>query len=178
MNIKAPHLFALIVFSLLSACSTVPHVSVSVEEPDRVRFQGKGAGAGMMLMSSMGAMGIAIGVAIDEGIGKEIDTSARAAGFNIKTIIQTSVSDTMLRSPITVERYGFVTRSGKNDPVAAQLHISTMTKDGVKVLVKYPEEFEDAEIQTYPLDEVKSDGSLCLKAFERVVDLALARLAG
>ncbi|MFL0801624.1 MAG: hypothetical protein K6L80_14320 [Agarilytica sp.] len=169
---------AIIFLLFLGACSQLDKHSVSVVEPDRVRFQGKGAGAGMMLMSSMGAMGIAIGVAIDEGIGKEIDESAREVGFDILGIVQASASGLKLRSPITVERYGFVTRSGENDPVAAQLHISTVAKDGEKLLVKYPEEFEDAEIQTYPLDEVKVDGSLSVKAFEYVVNLVLARVEG
>jgi len=68
-------------------------VLVSIENQDRIRFTGKGAGAGMMMSASMGAMGIAIGVAIDEGIAKEIHESFIASGNNFSEIIKAETNN-------------------------------------------------------------------------------------
>ncbi|MFL0805487.1 MAG: hypothetical protein K6L81_17370 [Agarilytica sp.] len=176
MNKKISFLLIFCIASLLISCATTPrNIDVTVTDPDRIRFQGKGAGAGMMLMSSMGAMGIAIGVAIDEGIGKDIDTTARAAELNIQDIVVTAAKASELPvTGLTVERYGFVTRSGDDDPVAAQLHITVLQKDGTKRLVKYPEDFEAGIVIIYPLEEVKRNGTLSTEAFKYAAKLALA----
>ncbi len=174
MNTKTSLIVVLVASLLLSACATVPSVTVSVAEPDRIRFQGKGAGAGMMLMSSMGAMGIAIGVAIDEGIGKDIDAAARTEGFNIQAIIEAAAKTHLFTSDITVERYGFVTRPGDNDPVAVQLHLNIVSKDGQQQAVKYPEDFEKARVSTFPLDDIKLDGKLTITAFEKAISSIFA----
>ena len=62
----------IITYLTLSGCTHLRYeksqkaqLSISIIEQDRIRFSGKGAGAGMMMSSSMGAMGIAIGVAIE-----------------------------------------------------------------------------------------------------------------
>ncbi len=161
---------------LLSSCANkLPSANIIVSEPDRIRFQGKGAGAGMMLMSSMGAMGIAIGVAIDEGIGKDIDAAARLAGFDIrKVMIEVLNESTYRATSIVVERYGFVTRSGDNDPVAAQLHITVSQRDGTQRSVKYPEDFDVKSVDTYPLEEVKQNGALSVDAFKKAAHSVLA----
>ncbi len=154
------------------------NIDVSITEPDRIRFQGKGAGAGMMLMSSMGAMGIAIGVAIDEGIGKDIDAAARSAEFDIQQIMAAAMEESHFNSAgLTIERYGFLTRSGDNDPVAAQLHITFSQKDGSQRSVKYPEDFDAALVNTYPLEEVKENGMLSIEAFKYAAKVALVSAA-
>lgn len=61
----------------LASCASIqkPHspvITVTDNTGERFEFSGKGAGAGMMMAGSMGAMGIAIGVAIDVGIAKDI----------------------------------------------------------------------------------------------------------
>jgi|GEM_PF-2831627 len=115
---RARACFILCVFSLslLAACSSLPPtnnqpaVSVSMPDNHRMHFRGKGAGAGMMLMSSMGPMGIAIGVAIDEGIAKDIGASAAAAGVDVKALTEHAFSQYRGETlHIVVERYGFVT---------------------------------------------------------------------
>lgn len=188
--------------TLLTSCSTTDSHSprqaldlgMTLEEPVRMRFSGKGAGAGMMLMSSMGAMGIAIGVAIDEGIGKDIDTTANAAGFNVSGIFTDAVQAQWLaldslegieRSvkyadhlprplAVTIQRYGFITQSGDNDPVAPQLHIHYIDAKGLAHVIKYPEEFEESDIVTWPLDSIKVEGDPILdmhrQAAERVAN--------
>ncbi len=59
---------------LLMACAGSPKTEMTLVIPDDnyISFTGKGAGAGMALMSTMGPVGVAIGLAIDEGIAKEI----------------------------------------------------------------------------------------------------------
>jgi hypothetical protein len=78
-----------------SSCAVVQRtrmVVFVVDAPDSssVRFEGKGAAAGMMMSSSMGSMGIAIGVAIDEGIAKDIQEALNSAGCKIDEIAKTS----------------------------------------------------------------------------------------
>jgi hypothetical protein len=78
----------------------------------------------MMLMSAMGPMGIAIGIAIDEGIAKEIDAAAKKAGFSIEPMVEAAFRQTWRESTsanslvIQVKRYGFHLQPGKNDPVS------------------------------------------------------------
>tara|TARA_R110002072_G_scaffold33030_9_gene100277 strand:+ start:28391 stop:28975 length:585 start_codon:yes stop_codon:yes gene_type:complete len=165
---------------LLTSCAQfqknstkLPEISISIKDQDRIRFSGKGAGAGMMMSSSMGAMGIAIGVAIDEGIGKDIKAAFLAEGGNFSKLIQTEtelwlaetcknekqandlcVSNSNLQ--INVYRYGFVTTSGENDPVKPELDIGF-------VLDKYPESrlnLKDADLSSaqIPLSDAKTDG--------------------
>ncbi|WP_054113238.1 hypothetical protein [Marinagarivorans algicola] len=79
----------LIICTLLAALlgcqslSVKPKALIAVEYHNRpvLEFTGRGGAAGMMMSSSMGAMGIAIGVAIDEGIAKDLHASASQGGF-------------------------------------------------------------------------------------------------
>lgn len=120
--------------------SVEPTVSVSISDSTRLRFSGKGAGAGMMLMSTMGAAGVAIGIAIDEGIAKEINTGLLDVEFNViekaKEMFLFSVSNgarlalfgeavVLHRVDINVGHYGFVLSSGgEEDMSALELKIS------------------------------------------------------
>lgn len=95
----------LLVLALLGACSSLqvpPLVErVSIEHSDRtktVKYSGKGAGASAMLMSSMGPMGVAVGIAIDEGIGKDIHTGFSEAGGDIGQLMHTAVSDGLTKA--------------------------------------------------------------------------------
>ena len=163
---------AIILALSLTACSNINNkspvldVSVSVEEPDKTRFSGKGAGAGMMLMSSMGPMGIAIGVAIDEGIGKDIDAVYKQAGLNVSEIVKTAfeseaaLTESLAVSElnISIQRYGFVVASGED--VNAQIHVLIKSNQGEEV-IKYPEAFKKGEekLPTADLDALKKESA-------------------
>ena len=128
---------------VLGACSSwntktlVPEVSVIKPEPNRIRFSGKGAGAGMMLMSSMGPSGIAIGVAIDEGIGKDIEKTATINNINFADFISENFTQQLVAynqtlesnkavikvATLEIERYGFITTSGDNDPLTSEYRL-------------------------------------------------------
>jgi len=165
---------------LLGACSFVGTkpaeqavVNVSIEGQDRIRFSGKGAGAGMMMSASMGSMGIAIGVAIDEGIGKEIHESFVASGGSFSEIVQSETSDWLTKvcqesrgglnalcTPntalnIRVYRYGFVTTSGQNDPVKAELDVGFSVGDQSELRLNLIK-LGDAPIA--PLEKAKKEG--------------------
>ncbi|MDZ7923378.1 MAG: hypothetical protein U5M23_04825 [Marinagarivorans sp.] len=88
----------LFVFILcLSGCHSFlakPAQTVSITFPERniLEFTGRGAMAAMMMSGSMGAMGIAIGVAIDEGIAKDLTLSAEQGGFNRELAVTSTLN--------------------------------------------------------------------------------------
>ncbi len=128
----------------------------------------------MMLMSSMGPMGIAIGVAIDEGIAKEIDGEARESGFDIKDVLSRAFqknSSILSINTLTIEGYGFISRSGGDDPVAAQLHVYIVSDDGRRLSVKYPEDFERGAIKLTPLELIKTDGGEAILSIDAAASI-------
>lgn len=167
-----------------------PQIEVVVSEPDRIRFKGKGAGAGMMMAGTMGPMGIAIGVAIDEGIGKDIDGTAREGNVEIKTLLR-EAAEAALDKPghplarieadtiqIVVERYGFVTASGEGDPVQPQLHVTFLYDGDEKQTLRIPEGFKSAPqfvFDTYQLDKIKTNAETIRRAFNNIVEFAVDR---
>ena len=60
---------------------------VQYPKKERLEFTGRGGAAAMMMSGTMGAMGIAIGVAIDEGIAKDLHASASRGGFDAKAVV-------------------------------------------------------------------------------------------
>ena len=173
-------------------CSTTTKLSVNqtlqldinIVDPDRIRFSGKGAGAGMMLSGSMGAMGVAVGVAIDEGIGKQIDETARAGGVNIKNIVAAAFiaanqefgTGNAAKMELAIQRYGFVTAAGEGDPVLPQLQISLL-KEGIPSLsVKYPDQFEVQSV--FQLDQIKINAELIEAALAQAAESMANRIFG
>lgn len=150
-------------------------VKAHIAEPNKVRFSGKGAGAGMMLMSSMGPMGIAIGVAIDEGIANDIDKTAKASGLDIAALISQQLSSVLKvkaqakkfemqrTNEITIDilRYGFVIQPGGDDLVTAQLHLNISLNGQKWLTIKYPEQLtvlKRKELKMTTLENVKANG--------------------
>jgi len=140
----------------------------------------------MMLMSSMGPAGIAIGVAIDEGISKELHSA-----FSEKWVFSTLVEQETERwvaeycqrqvetaTPfcktdgafeVLVHHYGFVTRPGENDPVVPKLDIS-FTAGGKT----YEHLLAKGELVPSPLTLLKQDGdaskALLLEGYRDILD--------
>lgn len=95
-------LIALLLTATLTGCSgfqkkqhVAPesHILLTMPSPNRMGFSGKGAGAGMMLMSSLGPAGIAVGVAIDQGIAKDIQTPFEQGGQSMEAIVTEAISE-------------------------------------------------------------------------------------
>ena len=182
----------------LAGCTTVTPagrdtlaVTVEFAVPDRSRFSGKGAGAGMMLSSTLGAAGVAVGIAIDEGIGKDLQAVADDGGIGIKPLLmaalrqQVRLSDRDLRPVaagaellIRVERYGFILQPGRDDPTAAQLSLRVSRPGSATrepLYLQYPTDFQSpdaAPLPTLPLARLKTNPAdieyLWRRALERV----------
>lgn len=166
---------------LLAACSSLPttrHVpyTLTIDDPLRVRFQGKGAGAGMMLSSTMGPMGVAIGVAIDEGIAKDIQAVMDKAGCNLGALVDQSFEqsaaqrgwsankenpDAQGMALLRVQRIGFQSTPGDQDPAHAEIDM-LMRFEGVDYTLRYP--LANKAPDSIPLNNLKSDGGAACQA--------------
>lgn len=134
-------------------------VEIFYNSPDRISFQGKGAGAGIALMSSMGPVGIAIGVAIDEGIAKDIRETAKAGDVDFKTLLQDAVTtiDALKHADrIDVKRYGFVIENGSKDYVAAEIKLAVMKGDVTKDVTLSSWSKQQALENWVTLDDIKT----------------------
>lgn len=158
-------------------------LSFSIELPsqNRLRFSGKGAGAGMMLMSSMGATGIAVGIAIDEGIGKDIEGSLRTEGFYFQADLLSALESALALNchipndiNVVVERYGFKIYGNADfsDPISVELKLKIDFSNLVSIAVDYPHKFE-GEAHLIPLDEAKINGAITKDALRQALFLVM-----
>ncbi len=171
--------FIALVIMQLAACSVFPSnniktINLKFNEPNRISFQGKGAGAGIALMGTMGPVGIAIGVAIDEGIAKDIRKAVASDKGDSKVFVANMVASQLkeqgygvtmnAKQPtypiITIKRYGFKIINGSTDATAAQWELEIETQAGKKVNVHYPKDFNKDTIKTYVLADLKQNGKL------------------
>lgn len=154
-----------------------PTIVFNVDEPNRIHFEGRGAGAGVMLSSAMGPMGIAIGVAIDEGIAKDIRASASREGIDVSQIIKSGITELLLadserltglvgdqstlanrRLELTLHRYGFKVAKGSDDLVVPFYSLSVVG-DGVSdCQIQSPGYAGFGVGQVVSLSAVKQDG--------------------
>ena len=171
--------FTIILFvGFINACSLINtdiktvNLQVLVDEPDRIRFSGKGAGAGMMMMSSMGPTGIAIGVAIDEGISKSIAETANTNHIDFSELIKKDFLEKLNRynqlntgkqaiteAKLHIKRYGFIVGGGNDEPTTSEYIISYQLGNEAKWQeFHFPKQFNTEQVLlTQPLDKVKKD---------------------
>lgn len=179
-------LLAIIILSALMGCVTSSrnqtNITVNWSEPDRLRFSGKGSGAGMMLMSSMGPAGIAVGVAIDEGIGKEIEGSIMAHGYDVKAAFNSTLEAALIDcrcnpkiKTLSVNRFGFKTFGSADfpDPISPEMQLLVTFLDGSTRTYRYPEDFPGS-VALLPLEEAKVDGRKSSEALDRAISTTLA----
>jgi hypothetical protein len=168
---------AMAVGLMLSACSSFPFtfnspIEITYSSPDRISFQGKGAGAGIALMSTMGPVGIALGVAIDEGIAKDIRENAESGGIDFKHIVELAVSQSASlqnAERIDVKKYGFVIKNGSKDYVAAEVDL-IVTENGESKSMKVSSWPKQQELELWiTLDELKTKP----EAIETLFSMAL-----
>lgn len=184
----------------LAACSMIDvhpanneKVSVFFSEPNHIQFQGKGAGAGIALMSTIGPVGIALGVAIDEGIAKDIRKAIGQEETDIQNHIEKQISRDLEQygysvSPsaeliypkLFIKRYGFKITNGSTDATAAEWELELHSGPDTKVTLNYPKDFEKDSIKTHVLSDLKVDGKLGLEllneSLEQVMERVKARL--
>lgn len=176
-------------------------IAVHFSEPNRIQFQGKGAGASFALMSTMGPVGIALGVAIDVGIAKDIQEPARVSGFDMNSYISQSIEtqsqaawkavfwgeenrDVTVGFPnVEIKRYGFKTTGGTDDATSAELVVIVNISQQEQFAYHYPNDFTDANedtqttiIPSYPLADLKRDGALSVLLMKQAVDSVMAKV--
>ncbi len=192
-NVMKKLLFCILAgLSLITGCVSIGTqtdraltLDIQFQEPKRFSYRGKGAGAGMALMSSMGSMGVAIGVAIDVGIGRDIEEPAIAAGFNIDEMLSNHFianknGQFKLASPgaetpdlsILVKKYGFMNMGGENDQTAVELVLEVSKANCETVTINYPDDYKKntgQSIASQPLKTLKSDGRASKALFEPAI---------
>lgn len=182
---------------ILLSCATKPQVPVQVKIGDRsnLAFTGKGAAAGMMMDAYMGGVGVAIGIAIDEGIAKDIATNLAKypSGFSITSLVEKNlladskhrysikldstkiprVANTDTSKQIVIDTYGFRTFPGEGDKVTAWLKVRFINNAN-NIVVTYPDDFDSP--QTLELIEVKTNPELAYQLLNNAVDLVITHL--
>lgn len=155
-------------------------VTVATEDDQRIRFSGKGAGAGIALSSSMGPAGIAIGVAIDEGIAKDIGRALATREFDIAASVKTAFTALPLQFDlvnIRIVRYGFVTQPSDKDladAVGPQLYLDVVA-DGQALTIRIPEDPDTANLCTlnlYELAAIRTNGRLAAQSLNEAAQCA------
>lgn len=188
-------LFAALTFTLfnlfLSGCSVLQNpqqntITTNWNEPHKFYFQGKGAGAGMALMSTMGAMGMAIGVAIDEGISKEISKTQQTSGKTIEDLLNEVAATSNLHvswqntnsnslPSLTIERIEFNIVRGENDATGLTIKALYTDNTGAESKLNYPKDIPDYIAPSFPLEELKSNNKLAnellIEGFEEIFRL-------
>ncbi len=180
MPIKNSLILLLLLFLVACATQPAPKILVTLSENQTLDFTGKGAAAGIMLDSVMGGAGIAIGIAIDKGIAKDIanNLSHHKPLLNIPNNFDQHLKAAIIKNRVKaiqniqakIEYFGFRTFPGGDDAVSAWLEVSLLI-DGRKIEVRYPQDFADVEFAN--LSSVKSNPDVAYEllddATERVV---------
>ena len=187
----------LCLFSCSSLTNKPLNYDVTLPDPNRIRFEGKGAAAGMMLSGTMGPMGMAIGIAIDEGISKKIDATATEYGFTIEDVLRAefmSIQGTAFMDKhvfdasseyshliVKVIKYGFKTYPGDGDLVIPVLELEFVLDDVVKYQLSFPGAYikdirDDSHLPAGlipSLDDIKNKGQVIQKSFSAAVSFIL-----
>ncbi len=176
---------------ILVGCASRPVVPVEIKTGDRttLAFTGKGAAAGIMMDAYLGGAGVAIGIAIDEGIAKDIATNLARypSGFNITSLVEknlvaesknkyviksTQSKNSNNSTQIVIETYGFRTLPGEGDKVTAWLKIRFKGATGDNILT-YPDDIQSP--QTIELAEAKTNPELAYGLLNNAVQLVISR---
>lgn len=158
--------FIILVFGLLLVACASRDVDVAIGDREDLYFTGRGAAAGIMMDSLLGGgTGVAIGIAIDEGIAKDVASalSVEEPEFDIRTLVRRALAERAagggniknLKS-IIIDRYGF--QSANDDNVVPLLELQLICSSNTVHQVSFvSSEGDDLSI---PFDQVKSDGAL------------------
>lgn len=180
-----PSVFFLIAFFLMG-CVSNPSANWQIKTGDRttLAFSGKGSAAGMMMDTYMGGMGIAIGIAIDEGIAKDIAANIKthSPNFNIVSMVE---SQLLKQSPrvslfnrnkafmqVIIETYGFHTFPGDGDKVSPWLKVH-FVGNGKDVLINYPADFTSPQLAE--LNDIKKNPQLAYGLLDHAIEDAISR---
>lgn len=171
------HFFFLLILSgLILSCTHNPATMISIGLGDRqtLYFTGKGAAAGMMMDAFLGGAGVAIGIAIDEGIAKDISSALQINNpkFSMDVLVKDVLRDEAkhglnldgLKS-IVIEKYGF--QSAPDDRVVALLELQLMCESGASNNIKF---VPSKSSQSITFEQAKTDGKLVENQLREAVE--------
>ncbi len=194
LYLMSGRLILLVIFLFgMAACQSmtpishlVPKISVVNSTNGKIEFSGKGSAAGPMLMTSLGPSGIAVGIAIDVGIGKEIKAAMDRSNPNwfaslsmrFKNELTQMCSgaentnalcseETLL---VSIREIGFKTTGGKDDPTHPFLSF-TLGPEGNAKVKRYTLEMPEL---TKPLETLKTDGNVVLVLLHVLIEAKLS----
>ncbi|QTL38132.1 hypothetical protein [Pseudoalteromonas viridis] len=111
--------------AVLSGCSSVSHIPVVNQVLPKVTYEGRGSAAGPMLVGAMGPVGIAVGFAIDEGIGKDIgqamDNSKEQGMWTMANAIAQQYPDV---DTVAIQKLAFKAQRGDDDLAFARVELN------------------------------------------------------
>ncbi|WP_130256040.1 hypothetical protein [Pseudoalteromonas phenolica] len=110
--------FLIILISFITACSSV-YQSKFDEQIPVSSYVGRGTNSGPMLIGALGATGLAVGIAIDQGIAKDFDASIKSHQPSFHIRIQDSLNTLFLGKPFSIEKISFTGVRGNDDLVDA-----------------------------------------------------------
>lgn len=159
-----------VILFFLAACQSNP-VTVAAEKAS-LSFTGRGSSAALMLDSVLPG-GLAIGIAIDEGIAKSIEEKIKSKypDFDIASLIKSKLKLAKVKNiqSIVVRTYGFKSALG-DDQVSVWLELDVI-KSNNNVRINYPNDFASVASASFSL--VKNDPETAMNmltaALERVI---------
>lgn len=164
----------------LAACvhSRSERVGIVFGERESLYFTGRGSAAGVMMDSLLAGTGVAIGIAIDEGIAKDI--AAAIFAHNPEFSMISLVAEELHKSEnkgldfgdlhlININKYGF--QAAANDAVVPLIEFQLKCSSGAFYDVKFT---PDHEFQTIAFDQAKVNGQLVQKQLRSAVERLFA----
>ena len=112
--------FLFIITFVLSACSTVYHAKLSKQLPNS-DYVGRGTNSGPLLIGALGATGLAVGIAIDQGIAKDFDASIKLHQPMFHIRIEDGLNPLFLGNPFSIKKISFKGVRGNDDLVDANV---------------------------------------------------------
>jgi hypothetical protein len=165
--------------ALLVGCSalSVKEPPVEVQPGTQFSYSGRGAGAGVALMSTMGPVGIAVGVAIDEGIRKNLEKSAQMAGFDIVALVNSAYEENwdeyLKGDAVSIVEYGMQDVRGAEDVMSPYLILSRASLNGPEqVEFRYTLLSEEQLSSLFTLQDYRHDGSKIIAAFQTLLSIS------
>lgn len=134
------------------ASNPKPHYTFTPPTQPQLSFSGRGASAGPMFMDAMGPSGIAVGLAIDVGIGKQIEQFGFPTGVQLAQLLTQSIAklpsgkpkqlffSTRQQPNIQVHKIGFVELPSYSNLIIPSVALN-IQKGSWQSACKYPEDF-------------------------------------
>lgn len=170
-------IFSINIFLLgLSACASLGvKFEIDYADRDSLNFTGPGSATGIMLDGVMDGAGVAIGIAIDQGIAKDISNNIlrHDPKFDFRDLLRQKLNRSSISGleSIKIQTYGFKSAPGK-DLVSAWLKLDVV-KNGTAFHINYPDDF--ADIRTEKFVKIKENASIAVELLIHAIDEVIKR---